>query len=60
MRPITQDEKQLVLMRLIKDLRRLRIDVGNLEMGILALGALLMPVLRDAHHADSPLCFLEP
>ena len=36
MRPITQDEKQLVLMRLIKDLGRLRIDAGNLEMGMLA------------------------
>ena len=36
MRPITPDEKQLVLSRLIKNLTRLRTDAGNLGLDMLA------------------------
>ena len=36
MRPITQDEKHLVLARIVRDLGRLRTDAGNLELGMLA------------------------
>ena len=36
MRPITEDEKQLVLRRLARDLGRLRTDSGNLVLDFLA------------------------
>ena len=36
MKPRTDDERQLVLRRLIKDLARLRTDAGNLDLGMLA------------------------
>ena len=42
MRPITEDEKQLVLRRLMRDLARLRTDAGNLDLDMLAF--LLMPI----------------
>jgi hypothetical protein len=34
MKPRTDDEKQLVLRRLIKDLARLRTDAGNLDLAM--------------------------
>ncbi len=36
MKPITEDEKQLVLRRLARDLGRLRTDAGNLGLDFLA------------------------
>ena len=36
MKPITQDEKHLVLARIVRDLGRLRADAGNLDLGMLA------------------------
>ena len=33
MKPITEDEKQLVLRKLARDLARLRTDAGNLKQG---------------------------
>lgn len=36
MKSVTQDEKQLVLRRLIRDLARLRTDAGNLKLDFLA------------------------
>ena len=40
MKPQTDDEKQLVLRRLIRDLARLRTDAGNLGMLAFLLGRL--------------------
>ncbi len=36
MKPVTEDEKQLFLRRVIKDLARLRTDAGNFGLDMLA------------------------
>ena len=36
MKPITEDEKQLLLARIVRNLGVLRVDAGNLDLGMLA------------------------